>query len=187
MRIAVVATGGVGGYYGAVLAQKKHEVIFIARGAHLRSIQSNGLQIKSVLGDFLITPAQAADKPAEVGPVDLVLFCTKTYDTEMAAQQAKPLVGSPTTIVSLQNGLDAHERIGNIVGIEHMAGGVTGAFPTSRVRESSETRRRPPGSLWGSWMAGALLALRLSATPSMKPALMSKSLKGPCPHCGGNS
>ncbi|HSR34009.1 MAG TPA: 2-dehydropantoate 2-reductase N-terminal domain-containing protein, partial [Anaerolineae bacterium] len=66
MRIAVVGTGGVGGYYGALLAKKKHEVIFIARGEHLQTIQSSGLQIKSVLGDFLIKPAQATDKTAEI-------------------------------------------------------------------------------------------------------------------------
>lgn len=130
MRIAVVGTGGVGGYYGALLAQKKHEVSFIARGAHLQAIQRNGLQIKSVLSDLLIKPARATDKPTEVGPVDLVLFCTKAYDTASAALEAKALVGPTTTVVSLQNGLDAHEHIGKVVGMEHMIAGVTGLIST---------------------------------------------------------
>lgn len=130
MRIAVMGAGGIGGYYGGLLAQKKHEVTFIARGAHLQAIQKNGLQIKSVFGDFRIKPARATDHPAEVGQVDLVLFCTKTYDTETAAQEAKALIGAETTVLSLQNGLDAFERIGKIAGMEHMLAGATAIYAT---------------------------------------------------------
>jgi 2-dehydropantoate 2-reductase len=101
---------------------------FIARGAHLQAIQKNGLRVKSVSGDFLIAPARATDKPADIGPVDLVLFCTKTYDTDAAALEAKALLGPATTVLSLQNGLDAHERIGKLIGIEHMIAGVTGVI-----------------------------------------------------------
>lgn len=126
MKIAVMGTGGVGGYYGALLAQKKHDVSFIARGAHLQAIRKNGLQIKSAFGDFAIKPAKATDQPAQVGPVDLLLFCTKTYDMEAAAKQAIPMVGAETTVLPLQNGLDAHERIGGIVGMQHMLAGATG-------------------------------------------------------------
>jgi 2-dehydropantoate 2-reductase len=131
MKIGVMGTGGVGGYYGALLAQRKHDVIFIARGAHLRAIQANGLLVKTPSGDLLIKPAHATDKPAKVGSVDLVLFCTKTYDTVPAAEQAKPLVGPTTTVVSLQNGIDAHEQIGKVIGAEHVIAGVTGII--SRV------------------------------------------------------
>jgi 2-dehydropantoate 2-reductase len=78
---------------------------------HLQAIRSSGLQVKSVLGDFVISPAEATDKPASVGPVDLLLICVKTTDTDEAAQAIKPIVGQNTTVISLQNGVDAAERI----------------------------------------------------------------------------
>ncbi len=125
MRIAIMGTGGVGGYYGGLLSQKGQEVIFIARGAHLQAMRAKGLHVKSVHGDFLVSPAQATADPAEVGPVDLILFTTKTYHTDVAAQAIKPLVGKETVVVPLQNGIDAAERIGAYVGREHLVGGVT--------------------------------------------------------------
>jgi 2-dehydropantoate 2-reductase len=112
MKIAIMGTGGVGGYYGGLLAQKGHDVSFIARGAHLAAIQENGLQVKSIHGDFQVKPAQATDDPAQVGPVNLVVFCTKTYSIDEAAHLIKPLVASDTTVLPLQNGIDAAERIG---------------------------------------------------------------------------
>ena len=125
MRIAIMGTGGVGGYYGGLLSQKGQEVIFIARGAHLQAMCEKGLHVKSVHGDFLVSPAKATDDPAEVGPVDLILFTTKTYHTDVAAQAIKPLVGKDTVVVPLQNGIDAAERLGAYVGREHLVGGVT--------------------------------------------------------------
>lgn len=125
MRIAIMGPGGVGGYYGGLLSQKGQEVIFIARGAHLQAICEKGLHVKSVHGDFLVSPARATDDPAEVGPVDLILFTTKTYHTDVAAQAIKPMVGQETVVVPLQNGIDAAERIGAYVGREHLVGGVT--------------------------------------------------------------
>jgi 2-dehydropantoate 2-reductase len=125
MRIAIMGSGGVGGYYGGLLSQKGQEVIFIARGAHLQAIRQKGLQVKSVHGDFLVSPAHATAEPAEVGPVDLVLFTTKTYHTDLAAQAIKPMVGPETVVVPLQNGIDAAERIGAYVGEEHLVGGAT--------------------------------------------------------------
>ena len=125
MRIAIMGTGGVGGYYGGLLSQKGQEVIFIARGAHLQAMREKGLHVKSVHGDFLVSPVKATDDPAEVGPVDLILFTTKTYHTDIAAQAIKPMVGKETVVVPLQNGIDAAERIGAYVGREHLVGGVT--------------------------------------------------------------
>jgi 2-dehydropantoate 2-reductase len=125
MRVAVIGSGGTGGYYGALLARKEHDVTFIARGAHLEAIRSRGLQVLSAFGDFLIKPAPATDRPADVGTVDLVLFCTKTYDTDEAAAQISPMIGNWTTVLSLQNGVDAAERIGKYVGMEHMLAGTT--------------------------------------------------------------
>jgi len=125
MKIAMIGAGGLGGYFGGLLAQKGHEVTFVARGAHLQAIQKKGLQVKSVFGDFLIKPARATDDPAQVGAVDLVLFCTKTYRTDEAALAARALVGSETTVLSLQNGVDAVDRIGPVLGPEHMIAGAT--------------------------------------------------------------
>ncbi|MHB8066744.1 MAG: 2-dehydropantoate 2-reductase [Desulfobaccales bacterium] len=125
MRIAIMGTGGVGGYYGGLLSQKGQEVIFIARGAHLQAMREKGLHVKSIHGDFVVSPAEATDDPAEVGPVDLILFTTKTYHTDIAAQAIKPMIGKETVVVPLQNGIDAAELIGAYVGREHLIGGVT--------------------------------------------------------------
>ena len=120
MKIAIMATGGLGGYYGALLAKDGHEVTFIARGAHLKAIRENGLTIKSIHGDVTIQPARATDNPAEIGAVDWILFGVKTYDTTSAAQLMKPLIGAQTTVVNFQNGVDSHEEIAAIVGKEHV-------------------------------------------------------------------
>ena len=125
MRILIMGTGGVGGYYGGLLAQQGNEVTFIARGAHLYALRHSGLTVKSVYGDFTVSPANATDAPINVGPVDLILFCVKTYHTDEAAQAIRPVVGRHTAVLSLQNGVDAAERIGNAIGIEHVVGGAT--------------------------------------------------------------
>jgi 2-dehydropantoate 2-reductase len=120
MKIAVMAAGGLGGYYGALLANDGHTVTFIARGAHLQAIRESGLAIKSVHGDHSIKSAQATDNPAEVGPVDWILFSVKTYDTESAARAMRPMIGRDTVVMTFQNGVDAAEEIGTIVGPERV-------------------------------------------------------------------
>ena len=125
MKILIMGTGGVGGYYGGLLAQQGNDVTFVARGEHLKAMQNEGLKVKSVHGDFTVSPAQATDDPATVGTVDLVLFCVKTYNTDDAAQAIRPAVGPQTSVMSLQNGIDAAERIGKVIGEEHVIGGAT--------------------------------------------------------------
>jgi 2-dehydropantoate 2-reductase len=125
MRIAVIGAGGVGGYYGGLLARQGHEVTFLARGAHLKAICLNGLHIKSVHGDFNISPARVTDDLSQIGLVDLILFCVKTYDTQRAAQAVIPVIGDHTLVLSLQNGIDAAEQIEKVVGAEHLLGGTT--------------------------------------------------------------
>jgi len=120
MKIAVMAAGGVGGYYGALLARAGNEVTFLARGEHLKAIRKRGLTIRSIHGDFVIDPAQATDDPAQVGPVDWILFAVKTYDTEAAIQRIRPMVGPGTVIVTFQNGVETHEQIGSVVGMERV-------------------------------------------------------------------
>lgn len=123
MRIAIMAAGAVGAYYGARLAVKGHEVFFIARGAHLDAIRKNGLKIESVEGDLYLSKPNVTDDPRTVGPVDIVLFTVKLWDTEQAAEQAKPLIGPGTRVITLQNGIDSVDRIGRIVGNDTVAGG----------------------------------------------------------------
>ena len=125
MRIAVMGTGGMGGYFGGLLARAGEEVAFIARGAHLEAIRKNGLAVKSVLvGDFTIS-ATATDNPSDIGPVDFVLFCVKAYDTSVAAEQTRPLIGPETVLLSVQNGIDNEQQIGEVIGSEHVVGCVS--------------------------------------------------------------
>ena len=124
MRIAVMGSGGVGGYLGGRLATCGEDVTFIARGAHLAAIGAHGLRIGSALGDASVQPAQASDDPASVGPVDLVIFAVKLYDTEAAAVATQPLVGPATGVVTFQNGVDSADVLLRVLGREHVIGGV---------------------------------------------------------------
>lgn len=124
MKIAVMGAGAIGGYFGGRLAVANNDVTLIARGAHLAAMQQKGLQVRSPLGDFTVKPVQATDDPADVGPVDVVLFMVKLYDTKTAAQQIKPLVGPETIVISFQNGIDAREMLSAAIGAQHVLGGV---------------------------------------------------------------
>ncbi|MEM7022622.1 MAG: 2-dehydropantoate 2-reductase [Pseudomonadota bacterium] len=124
MRIAVMGTGGVGGYFGGRLAEAGEDVSFVARGAHLQAMQSRGLAIRSGVGDTTLTPVQATDDPAALGTVDLVLFTVKLYDTESAADVIRPLIGPNTGVVTFQNGITGTETLTRTLGIEHVLGGV---------------------------------------------------------------
>ena len=153
MKILIMGTGGVGGYYGGLLAQQGHEVIFVARGAHLNAIQKEGLKVKSIHGDFSILPAKAAQNPGAFGVAELILFCVKTYDIEAAAQAIRPAIGRQSVVMSLQNGIDAPERIGKIVGIERVIGGVTWLSSAVEapgvIRQISQFRRIIFGEMEG--------------------------------------
>ena len=116
MRIAVVGSGGTGGFFGGLLARAGEEVTFIARGANLEALRSRGLTVKSRLAGEFSLPVRAKDNPDEVGTVDLVLFCVKAYDTDSAAQSIRPLLDADTMLLSLQNGVDNAERIARITG-----------------------------------------------------------------------
>ena len=125
MRIAVMAAGAVGGYFGARLKAAGHEVVFFARGAHLAAIRKDGLKIESPLGDLHVKDVQATDDPIGIAPVDLVLFAVKLWDTERAAEQLRPLVKSDTRVITLQNGVDSVERLTPILGDAAVIGGST--------------------------------------------------------------
>ncbi|HEY3305812.1 MAG TPA: 2-dehydropantoate 2-reductase [Candidatus Binatia bacterium] len=110
MRIAVMGAGAVGGYFGARLAAAGQNVAFIARGSHLDAMRKEGLKVKSIQGDLHIRALFTSD-PSEIGSVDLVLFCVKSFDTEDAAVKLAPMIGEKTVVLSLQNGIDNPDKI----------------------------------------------------------------------------
>jgi 2-dehydropantoate 2-reductase len=125
MRVAVMAAGAVGGYFGARIAAAGHDVAFIARGAHRDAIRRDGLKIESALGDLHLNDVNVTDDPKQVGPVDVVLFAVKLWGTETAGEQTRSLVGSNTRVITLQNGVDSVERLAPILGDEPLIGGTT--------------------------------------------------------------
>jgi 2-dehydropantoate 2-reductase len=124
MKIAVIGAGGVGGTFGAALAKAGADVWFVARGAHLDAMRTNGLRIVGGRGETHLVPTQATDDPAAIGPVDVVLFCVKLWDVESAGERIRPLVGPDTAVIPLQNGIDASERLIPILGAGAVMGGV---------------------------------------------------------------
>ena len=122
MRVAVVGAGGVGGYFGGRLAEAGVDVTFLARGAHLDAMRARGLRITSPKGDAHLHVAATAD-PAEIGPVDIVLFAVKLYDVERALASLAPLLGPGTAVVPLQNGVDSVDILTRAIGAAHTAGG----------------------------------------------------------------
>jgi len=123
MRIAAMAAGAVGGYFGARMAAAGHDVFFIARGANLAAMRANGLKVESVHGDLQLPKPNVTDDPKSVGNVDIVLFAVKLWDTETAAEAARPLVGPNTRVITLQNGVDSVERISSVLAPDNVAGG----------------------------------------------------------------
>ncbi len=124
MKIVVFGTGGVGGYFGARLAQSGEDVTFIARGEHLGAIRENGLRIESILGNFAIQPAKAGDNPSKIGLVDLVILGVKAWQVPDAAEAIKPLIGAQTIVLPLQNGVSAPSQLETALGREHVLAGL---------------------------------------------------------------
>lgn len=124
MKIAIYGAGGVGGYFGGRLAQSGHEVMFVARGAHLEAMERDGLQVTSPKGDFTIKPVVAASDPSSFGVVDLVLLGVKAGQVSDIAPTLAPLVGAETVIVPLQNGVEAADDVIASTGPEAVVGGL---------------------------------------------------------------
>jgi 2-dehydropantoate 2-reductase len=118
-----MGTGGVGGYFGARLAQGGCEVAFVARGAHLAAMRERGLAVRSQLGDVHLAPVLATEDPASLGPVDLVIIAVKLWDTEAAARAAAPIVGPGTAVLSLQNGVVKDDILRRFLGDRPVMGG----------------------------------------------------------------
>lgn len=128
MRIAIFGTGGVGGRFGAQLASAGEDVVFIARGEHLQAIQTQGLRLATPEGDIVIHPAEASDDPVQVGVVDLVILGVKSWQVRDAAKAMKPMIGQETFVLPLQNGIEAATQLSEVLGAEHILGGLCGTF-----------------------------------------------------------
>ncbi len=184
MNVAVVGVGAVGGYFGGLLVKGGADVTFIARGERLETLRAKGLTVKSGKGDFSIR-IRATDDPAEVGPVNLVLFCVKSYDTESAIRQAFPMVGQETIVLSLQNGIDNEEKISSFIGTGKVLAGV--AYIGASVPESGVVLHQEGGRIVFGELDGGVSerVLRLKAffdrydlpaegSPDMKKILWAK-------------
>lgn len=124
MRIAVFGSGAVGGYFGGRLVQAGEEVVFIARGAHLRALQSSGLRIESINGDLYLPTVQATDDTGQVGAVDMVLLAVKAWQVPAAIQAMPPLIGEHTGVIPLGNGVEAPYQLLEAFGETHSLGGL---------------------------------------------------------------
>ncbi len=153
MRIAVMGAGAVGGYFGARLLAAGADVAFLARGRHLAAILQDGLRIESTSGELLLTDIVATDDPAAVGPVDVVLFAVKLWDTEAAAA-IRPLIGPETAVITLQNGVTSLDVLTAALGPKHVAGGVAHiaaqVFAPGVIRHTGTLARMSFGELDGS-------------------------------------
>src|SRR4051794_36569805 len=130
MRIAVIGAGGVGGGFGAALAKAGGDITFVARGAHLAAMRSEGLRVEGDRGATHVHPVRATDDPANIGPVDVVLFCVKLWDVETAGAAIRPLIGPDTAVIPLQNGIDSGDRLIPILGERAIMGGTVAISAT---------------------------------------------------------
>ncbi len=145
MRIAIMGSGGIGGFYGAQLAQDPdNDVWFIARGAHLEAIRKNGLVMKSPGGNVTVSPAQATSDPAEIGPVDMVVFAVKLYSVPEVAAFCRPLVGEHTGVISMQNGIGSEAIIDDVLGAGHAIGGIV--YAPLRIEAPGVIRHDSPNA-----------------------------------------
>ncbi|MEZ5657586.1 MAG: 2-dehydropantoate 2-reductase N-terminal domain-containing protein [Burkholderiaceae bacterium] len=168
MRFMVVGAGGVGAYFGGRLAEAGHDVTFIARGATLEALRSQGLRVDSIDGDFRISPAQAANDPATVGAVDAVLVCVKAWQVPDAARALRPIVTPDTAVVPLQNGIDAPQRLIDVLGREPVLGGLCGVHAADASPATSSMMPPSPGSASASSMVRAARASSVCSRPSAR-------------------
>jgi len=126
MRIAIFGAGSVGGYFGGRLCQAGEDVVFISRGEHLNAMLTHGLRVDSINGDFAVQPVQATDDPSQTGEVDMVLVGVKAWQVTEAAEVMRPMIGPETFVLPLQNGLEAPVQLTEVLGDQHVLGGLCG-------------------------------------------------------------
>ena len=152
MRIAIFGAGSVGGYFGGRLAQVGEDVIFIARGEHLKAMRTHGLRVDSINGDFAVQPVQATDDPSKTGVVDLVLVGVKAWQVSEAAEAMRPMIGPETFVLPLQNGIEAPAQLSEVLGDPHVLGGLCGLFCyVDEVSADCSVERDGGGYAYSDW------------------------------------
>ena len=154
MRIAVVGSGAIGGYYGGRLQETGHGVVFVARGAHLDALRRRGLTVRTPAGESTV-PVTAVAETGGMAPVDLVLFCVKSYHTDIAARLLPALMAPHTAVLTLQNGVDNADAIG-----------ARWSAPRRWCRAWCTWRSSSPGPAW--WSAPAARARSSSASATAR-------------------
>jgi 2-dehydropantoate 2-reductase len=152
MKVAIFGAGGVGSYFGGLLARAGHEVAFIARGAHLQALRENGLKVRSVHGDFDIRHVFATDDPIEFGETDLTICTIKTYDIGIIADNMRPLIGPQTALLPLQNGVETPDDLAQHFGPAVLGGAVwvvSAVVEPGIIHQQSQFRRIVFGELDG--------------------------------------
>ena len=124
MKIGIIGTGGVGGYFGGKLAFAGFDVTFISRGEHLEALQANGLSVKSILGDFKVDWIKATDKIQDLSTADLILICVKAWQVKETAQRLKSIVNENTIVIPLQNGVSAIDELKEYLDENNFVGGL---------------------------------------------------------------
>ena len=175
MRVAVMGSGGLGGYFGALLARGGTDVSFIARGAHLEAMRREGLRIEGGPDPFLLEDVRVTDDPGELGPVDLVMVCVKLWDTEAALEQLRPLVGPETTLVSFQNGVLKDSLLRAAYDESQLIGGV--AYVATTVSR--------PGVITRTGPLQRLIFGEFDGQPLRTRGGVSRGLRGGRDRCGG--
>jgi 2-dehydropantoate 2-reductase len=189
--IAIYGAGGVGGYFGAVLARAGYSVAFVARGAHLEAIRKDGLHICSPKGDFNVTPAQVTDNPAEIGPVDAIILGVKAWQVMETARAMRPLLAPATKVLPLQNGVEAPDQLQQVLGRDHTLVGLcrifssvtspghidhTGMEPTIVLGEPDGSVLSPNGQALVNALHAA--GVVVETPPDIQAALWKKSVFG---------
>jgi 2-dehydropantoate 2-reductase len=189
LKIAVYGAGGVGGYFGAILSRAGYPVSLIARGEHLKAIREKGLHIQTPKEAFTVTPVKASDRPADIGPVDVVIVGVKTWQVPGVAQAMGPLVGAKTRVVPMQNGVEAVGQLAQALGREHVLGGLCRIMSSIAGPGTIKLGAMEPvvvvGELNGSELSGNAKALleafraagvNIQAAPDIQAALWDKWL-----------
>lgn len=167
MRIIVYGTGGVGGYFGGKLAQSGEDVWFIARGEHLRALQTSGLKVESPKGDFHLEIVQATDQVQQIGPADVVLMCVKAWQVPESAQAIQSVIGPETFVVPLENGVEAPDQLIAVLGKEHVLGGL--------CRIASQLAA--PGFIRHLGIEPSIAFAELDSKPSQRSQLLLKAFE----------
>ena len=144
MKIGVMGTGGVGGYFGGLLARDGHNVTFVARGPHLAAIQASGLRVESANDGTFVAPGLAVDDASGCGAQDLVLFNVKMYHNAQAIEACRPMVGPDTVVLTLQNGIDNGEQLAEAFGAGRVM--IGSAYMEGRVSAPGVVTQAGPGT-----------------------------------------